>query len=672
MKTTCILLLAAIPLLAACNQENMLENTDNDGTDRLVPMTFTAAIPQTRTELADGNNVHWTNGDRIAIWDGISESEFTATDINGSSATFTGQVTEGSQAYTAFYPYDLVTEMNSTSFTFNLPAEQTATAGTFANGLAPSWAQATDGSSTLTFQNLCALVKFTVASDMAGEGTFTLVGANATEPLAGSLIYTIENSTLTAADNAATHVTLSGTFEAEQTYYFVVAPGTLKNGFSLLYENSKSKYFYRTSLTNVTLTAGRILNLGEINLSKVDKLEAITNTAFIEAVGTQVNWMKTSDGIVLLTDKNKAVIAQVSILNVSGKGLTDLSGLEYFTGLAQLYCENNQLTSLDVSKLTRLEKLWCSNNQLTSLNVSRLTRLMDLQCSNNFLTSLVLGEQTALTNLSCSSNQLASLNVSRLIGLTSLHCNNNNLTSLNVSGLTKLVSLDCNNNQLPLLDVSTLTGLVRLDCNNNQLTSLVVGEQTGLTYLSCSGNQLTSLNVSGLTGLISLSCVSNNLSSLDVSGLPELTYLYCNDNNLSLLDVSELPELMTLYCYNNQLPLLDVSTLTGLISLDCNNNQLTSLVVGKQAKLYEVNCNDNFLTSLDVSTLTGLHGLYCCNNQLTSLDITKLASLDYLICGFQKNGKTLKLTLTSSQQSTWDDKWKSDYYNSKVTPFVQD
>lgn len=517
MKTTRILLLTAATLLAACNQENMLENTDNDGTDRLVPMTFTTAIPQTRTELADGNNVHWTNGDRIAIWDGTEKREFTATAINGSSATFTGQVTDGSQTYTAFYPHELVTAMNGTSITFTLPAEQTATAGSFANGLAPSWAQATDGSTTLTFQNLCALVKFTVANNMAGEGIFTLVGGNATEPLAGSLTYTIgtdgSDGTLSVvSDGAATRITLSGNFEAGQAYYFVVAPGALEKGFSLLYENSEGKQYRRATESSASLTAGRILNLGEQTLNSFES--ALTNSAIIDAVGDAINLDKQEDGTVSLTQSNLEKIAKVTELDLSGCELTSLSGIEYFTGLTTLDCSGNKLTSLDFSA--------------SSATTTRTTNSAGL---------------TSLTVLNCSDNLLTTLNVDGLTNLEKLDCGQNRLTTLTVTGLPKLTRLDCAENQLTAVSVSNLPALNNLKLEYNQLTAIDVSTVPSVHYLGCYGNRLTTLDVSKLTQLEGLYCYENCLSSLDISMLSDNLVPDCNNQQTA----SGSSQMLTLY-----------------------------------------------------------------------------------------------------------------------------
>ena len=139
--------------------------------------------------------------------------------------------------------------------------------------------------------------------------------------------------------------------------------------------------------------------------------------------------------------------------------IADLTGIEHFTALKVLECDNNQLTSLDVSKNTALTGLVCSHNQLTSLDVSKNTALIELWCDNNQLTLLNVSKNTALTKLYCFGNQLTSLDVSQNTELTGLWCHYNQITSLDVSGRTLLTMLQCDNNQLTSLDVSKNTAL---------------------------------------------------------------------------------------------------------------------------------------------------------------------------------------------------------------------
>ena len=88
---------------------------------------------------------------------------------------------------------------------------------------------------------------------------------------------------------------------------------------------------------------------------------------------------------------NKLVPAErkaVKKIDVHGKSIGRLNGIEFFPNLETLYCYNNTLTSLDVSKNEKLADLWCSQNNLTSLDVSKNPELKELWCSDNNLTSL--------------------------------------------------------------------------------------------------------------------------------------------------------------------------------------------------------------------------------------------------------------------------------------------
>ena len=92
-------------------------------------------------------------------------------------------------------------------------------------------------------------------------------------------------------------------------------------------------------------------------------------------------------------------------IDCSELNISNLTGIEAFTALTELYCGKNQLTSLDVSKNTALTKLSCDENQLTSLDVSKNTALTKLSCQRNQLTSLYFRKNTALTQLYCEDNK---------------------------------------------------------------------------------------------------------------------------------------------------------------------------------------------------------------------------------------------------------------------------
>ena len=235
-------------------------------------------------------------------------------------------------------------------------------------------------------------------------------------------------------------------------------------------------------------------------------------------------------------------IKGITSIDVSGKSICSLQGIEHFTALTSLYCSLNQLISLDVSKNRALTYLDCRDSQLTSLDVSKNTALTSLYCYLNKLTSLDVSSNAALEKLWCDGNQLTSLDVSHNTALTSLQCSSNQLTSLNVSKNTALGELACQMNQLTSLDVSKNTILASLDCHYNQLTSLDVSNNMALTRLNCSGNQLTSLDVSKNTALGELACHENQLKGMsmdafikslpvNISGQNYYLYIYSDSEN---------------------------------------------------------------------------------------------------------------------------------------------
>ena len=231
------------------------------------------------------------------------------------------------------------------------------------------------------------------------------------------------------------------------------------------------------------------------------------------------------------------------------KNLTNLKGVEHFPNLKKLYCYDNQVSSLDVSKNTALEELICYNNQLSSLDVSNNTALKKLQCYNNQLSSLDVSNNTELKELLCYQNQLTSLDVSNNTALEQLNCCQNSLTSL---------------------DVSKNTALKDLTCQKNNLTSLDVTQNTGLEYLSCGRHPLGSLDVSKNINLKTLYCEQSNLTSLDLSQNHKLEMLYAKENRLTSLDLSQ-TAVTTLYTGDNQIDInvkttsrtFDLSTLPG-------------------------------------------------------------------------------------------------------------
>ncbi len=265
---------------------------------------------------------------------------------------------------------------------------------------------------------------------------------------------------------------------------------------------------------------------------------------------------------------NQDEINATTNINVKTKGITDLTGIEYFSNLLYLYCDENNLTELHISNNALLRVLHCTNNQLSAIDVSQNSLLIDLECSDNQLTELDVSQNNALHYLDCHGNQLTELNVDNLTSLVSLYCGSNSLTALNVRNNMQLENLSCYPNQLEELDISNNPELQLLDCSGNKLSILDTSNNPALTYLYCYNNHLSSLNLVNNKALVELYCPVNQLTSLDVSNNTLLKSIYCSSNHLTSLDLSNNSALQTLDCSDNRWSIYDdhadLSSLPGL------------------------------------------------------------------------------------------------------------
>jgi Leucine-rich repeat (LRR) protein len=361
--------------------------------------------------------------------------------------------------------------------------------------------------------------------------------------------------------------------------------------------------------------------------------------------------------------------------------ITDLTGIEAFTSITDLQCQNNQLTSLDVSNNTALTQLICRNNQITNLNISENTALLFLFCENNLLTNLDVSNNSALLDLWFNQNQLSSINISNLTNLNTLICTGNQLTSLNVSNNVALTQLLCTSNQITSLNVSNCPNLNNLLCNNNQLTSLNVANGNNATLgqfkahdnpsLTCiqvddvaysAANWISSTdpfdpyrfdpNVSFCEDCASLCTVTIpdanfksylvGISAINTNGDAEIQCQeatnYVGGINVDGLNIADLTgieaftSITDLQCQNNQLTSLDVSSNTALTQIICRNNQITNLNISGNTSLLSLFCENNLLTNLDVSNNSALIDLWFNQNQLSSINISNLTNLNTLIC----------------------------------------
>lgn len=313
-----ILYLAVLTaMVSACSEDELADNTQPSGK---VPMEFYANTDaSTRTELTTGNAVYWEANDAISLFDPIGDNNRFYTTESGPSVTFTGKAAPAEGTYYALYPYDTNAQIEGTTITTTLPAEQDAREGSFAQGLNPSVATA-DATNNLCFKNVCALVKFTLVENITTTITKATLCGNNGEALAGTLTIDATASTpIAMADTSfgQTVIELNGPLTPGTTYYFVTAPATLSNGLTLSFYDNKGGVWKKPGNATAILEAGRILNLGIMqpeNFIPAKGYEEINGIYHIYNADGLKAWASNADVL------NKSVILEKDI---------DLTGVEW-------------------------------------------------------------------------------------------------------------------------------------------------------------------------------------------------------------------------------------------------------------------------------------------------------------------------------------------------------
>ncbi len=338
------------------------------------------------------------------------------------------------------------------------------------------------------------------------------------------------------------------------------------------------------------------------------------------------------DGMVLTANINS-----ITFLDVSNRGIKDLTGIEAMVSLEDLRCNNNSITDVDLSANTDLRGLNIAGNSLTDLNLFSNEALVTLLCSLNDLTTLDLSSNGELITLSCTSNNLTELDLSSNKLLEEVRCARNDLVTLDLSTQESLTHLGCENNNLSSLNLRNSNNLSLTLTAQNNPNLLCIDVDDGIVLLPNVDPQTHfSQDCSALVyayvpddnfeqALIDRGYDSgqrNNYVEMTETGLDQLTTL--DLSNLSIVDLTGIEfftSLEELNCRGNQLSTLDLSQNTALTSLICETNQLSSIDLSNNIALQYIDCSVNQLTVLDLNTNVNLQGVVCLGNELNTLSV---------------------------------------------------
>ena len=305
MKKIKLLLLAAALLCAAFSCEKAEAPKSSMEPEMVSLILSTEKSTKTHiSNVTDANGVteiYWDQGDRIKVFsnytiagDDASGYEFKMPDgfsPSGKYAKFGGEIRYNTSIIWAVYPYDKAKSATKSGvLTVSIPSSQNPTSSSFASNLNVSVAASTItknenvlnqlGSYELNevvnadFKNVCALLKFTAPADAAN---ITSVTISANEPIAGNM--TIDYSKIddiaypkVTGVSGSNSITMTGSFEAGQDYYFVVAPVSISGISMTIQANGETRYLAKK--VNYALEPGVAKSLGSVDLAKMYKVTA--------------------------------------------------------------------------------------------------------------------------------------------------------------------------------------------------------------------------------------------------------------------------------------------------------------------------------------------------------------------------------------------------------------
>ena len=245
----------------------------------------------------------------------------------------------------------------------------------------------------------------------------------------------------------------------------------------------------------------------------------------------------------------------ITMVNCSGQGVTDLTGLESCTNLVTLNCSNNSITTIKIPSLAKLRTLTCNGNPIKYINLDNCVALeyLNLQgtpSSSISGTAITITNYTQATTLyfTAKNTPFTSFTVENTPTLTTLEFygeftdvvvkNNTTLSSLvfhspvvnatlsgnsvlesiDLSELLQLETLDVQKCNLQLFDVTRNLVLTSLDCSDNAFTAIDLSKNAELAILIANNLALTKINLSNNTKLAKYSFTGNpDLTSIRVS-----------------------------------------------------------------------------------------------------------------------------------------------------------
>jgi len=212
-----------------------------------------------------------------------------------------------------------------------------------------------------------------------------------------------------------------------------------------------------------------------------------------------------------------AQLQQITVLDVSGQGITSLAGLLFLTELEYLNASNNRITSVDVTANTNLQILdirmnWLPNESAILGADPQTTVLFAPQVfsGQNITAQFACENFLAVVREALGIDSNTPIGANNAAALQTLNLQNRGITSIaGIANFTGLTTLNLADNPLQYIDLSSNVALQKLNVSGLCLSALNLTANTALTHLDISRNHFAQLNLLGNRNLTQVNATQN-------------------------------------------------------------------------------------------------------------------------------------------------------------------
>lgn len=254
-RITFSLALAAITL-TACQQDLNIDTKNSEGYALFTATTESSATKTSLSQNGEGYDVLWQDGDQITIVDAASNVgvyKTASTTTKGAFSYMSGTIAT-TPGYKAWYPASIYNAGTPT-----LPATQEYAADNIKNS--PMYAESS--TETLSFKNICGIIRLNVSTTMNGKKVRS-IALSATQPMSGAIsnAATLSNNSYVAAVSGTAGVTLdcgkSGVaIGTEPTAFHFAVPANSYTGLKITVLTTDGDFQTRTLKSDQSIIVGR-------------------------------------------------------------------------------------------------------------------------------------------------------------------------------------------------------------------------------------------------------------------------------------------------------------------------------------------------------------------------------------------------------------------------------